>query len=393
MSLKTFGATFIISGSTIGAGMLGLPVVMGLFGLIPSIIVMFLVWLYMLSTAFMLLEANSWLRRDTPVNLISLSHITLGKIGSTVVWLTYGFLFYSLMVAYIIKSGDLLRSFNNSNFLTAEASYLLISFASFLIIWRGARVVDFFNQAFMLCLIVAYVSLIYAIAPSMEMSLLDDFRSNDYIFLVPFIIIAFGFHNMIPSVFEYLDRDINKTKMSIICGSFIPMLLYIVWVVVSLGVLDLQEVSDGFKENKIATELMGDITTSKTIAVGALSFSFFAIITSLLGQGLSLRDFLIDGTALLKIKLSKFVASIVCIFPALILAYMWPEMFFRCLQIAGGIAATLLFGVLPPMIIMRGRYKYSMKGSYKTPFGKVWLSIIALLSLAVFLYEACQVLL
>lgn len=392
MNLKTFGATFIIAGSTIGAGMLGLPVVMGLFGLIPSIIVMFLVWLYMLSTAFMLLEANSWFRRDAPVNLISLSHITLGKIGSAVVWLTYGFLFYSLMVAYIIKSGDLLRYLDRNGFLTAEASYLLIAFVSFLIIWQGARVVDIFNRAFMFCLILAYISLIYAIVPDMDISLLDDFRGNNYIFLVPFVIIAFGFHNMIPSVFEYLDRDINKAKVAIICGSLIPMLLYIVWVVVSLGVLDFQEVSTGFKENKIATELMGDIAANKAVAVGALLFSFFAIITSLLGQGLSLRDFLIDGMSLLKVKLSKFVASIACIFPALILSYMWPEVFFRCLQIAGGIAAMLLFGVLPPMIIIRGRYKYSMKGSYRIPFGKIRLSTIALISSAIFLYEVTQIL-
>lgn len=387
---KTFGATFIIAGSTIGAGMLGLPVVMGLFGFIPSMIVMVMVWGYMLSTAFMLLEANSWLKRDTPVNLISLSHLTLGKVGGGVVWVTYGFLFYSLMVAYIIKSGDLLRALDSNSFIGVDESYLIIAFCCFLVIWRGAKVVDIFNQLFMFGLIVAYITLIYAIAPGMDVSLLDDVHSYDYIFLVPFIIIAFGFHNMIPSVYEYLERDTNKTKAAIVYGSFIPMFLYIIWVVVSLGVLDFQEVSSGFKENKIATELMGDLATSPIIAIGAISFSFFAIITSLLGQGLSLRDFIIDGMSLIGVNLSKFVASIACIFPALIFAYTWPEIFFQCLQIAGGVAATLLFGILPPVILMRGRYKYSMKGDYKMTFNKPGLVIIAFFSTLIFIYEAYQ---
>ncbi|MBT4964383.1 MAG: hypothetical protein HOI53_02695 [Francisellaceae bacterium] len=390
-NFKTFGATFIIAGSTIGAGMLGLPVVMGLFGLIPGIIMMFLVWAFMLSTAFMLLEANSWFKEEESVNLISLAHVTMGRLGSIIVWATYGFLFYSLMVAYIIKGGDLLFILIGKNveiFSKTEASYLFVACLSFFIVWRGAKVVDIFNQIFMFGLMVAYITLIWAIAPFMDYSLLDDLHSNNYVFLVPFIIIAFGFHNMIPSIFDYLNRDVSQTKKAIIYGSLIPMVLYIIWIVVALGVLDYNEVAKGFSENKIATELMSDIGASIVISTGALVFSFFAILTSLLGQGLSLRDFLIDGFSLLNINLSKFIASALCIFPALFFSYTWPQIFFECLQIAGGIAATVLFGILPPIILLQGRYKFNKTGSYRFCFNKKGLYSIALLSTMIFVYQS-----
>nr|NGX29103.1 Tyrosine-specific transport protein [Candidatus Anoxychlamydiales bacterium] len=57
-SNKFLGSVLLISGTTIGAGMLGLPVMTGFAGFFPTLALLFFFWLYMLVTAFLYLEAN-----------------------------------------------------------------------------------------------------------------------------------------------------------------------------------------------------------------------------------------------------------------------------------------------------------------------------------------------
>ena len=57
---KTLGAILLVSGTTIGAAMLALPVVTGLAGFIPTALLFILFWAFMLFTAFLILEVNLW---------------------------------------------------------------------------------------------------------------------------------------------------------------------------------------------------------------------------------------------------------------------------------------------------------------------------------------------
>lgn len=100
---QLIGGILLVSGTTIGAGMLALPVSTGLAGFIPSIILLFVFWLYMTYTAFLMLEVNLWMGPHT--NLISMAKNTLGTIGEGVSWLTYLFLLYSLTTAYVAGAG------------------------------------------------------------------------------------------------------------------------------------------------------------------------------------------------------------------------------------------------------------------------------------------------
>lgn len=63
MSHKTgslLGGTLLITGSCVGAGMLGLPILTGLSGFAPSLVMFVLVWLFMTITGLLLVEANGW---------------------------------------------------------------------------------------------------------------------------------------------------------------------------------------------------------------------------------------------------------------------------------------------------------------------------------------------
>lgn len=93
------GGMLLVAGSCIGAGMLALPILTGLAGFFPSLAMLFLAWAGMTFTAFLLIEINGWFSKR--VNLLSMTERTLGKAGRSAAWISYLFLFYTLLLSYI----------------------------------------------------------------------------------------------------------------------------------------------------------------------------------------------------------------------------------------------------------------------------------------------------
>src|SRR5437016_13397564 len=98
---KSVGAVLLIAGCAIGAGMLGLPVITGAAGFIPSVVLLVLAWAFMATTGVLL--GDLVLSFDIPqINLITLAEKCLGNIGKWLTWILFSLLFYAIMVAYII---------------------------------------------------------------------------------------------------------------------------------------------------------------------------------------------------------------------------------------------------------------------------------------------------
>ena len=106
---RLIGAILLVAGTTIGAAMLALPVTTGLAGFIPALVVMTVVWLFMMLTAFYLLEVNLRLKGES--NIISMMHVTLGKKGEIVSWITYLLLLYALIAAYMVGASQIIANF------------------------------------------------------------------------------------------------------------------------------------------------------------------------------------------------------------------------------------------------------------------------------------------
>ena len=70
-----FGATMLVTGCCIGAGMIGLPVMSAFTGFMPSIAAMLLCYLFTTLTGLLLVEATLWF--DGKVNLPSIVEFAL----------------------------------------------------------------------------------------------------------------------------------------------------------------------------------------------------------------------------------------------------------------------------------------------------------------------------
>ena len=93
--VKTFGhlvgGTLLVAGTSLGVGMLALPVATASGGFIPAMVVYLICWIFMLCTGLLILEACIWMPKDA--NLITLSTRLLGKWGKASCWVLYLFSF------------------------------------------------------------------------------------------------------------------------------------------------------------------------------------------------------------------------------------------------------------------------------------------------------------
>ncbi|GAL18140.1 tyrosine-specific transport protein [Vibrio maritimus] len=103
MKSKVLGSTLIIAGTTIGAGMLALPIASAGIGFGTSILLMFALWALMAYTALLMIELHQY--ADHSATLHTLAKQILGDKGKYIASFAMLFLFYALCAAYIAGGG------------------------------------------------------------------------------------------------------------------------------------------------------------------------------------------------------------------------------------------------------------------------------------------------
>lgn len=360
---SVFGAMLLITGSCVGAGMLALPIMTGLAGFIPSLFMFLLAWGFMTLCALLLIEVNGWFKHR--VNIISMAGHSLGQLGRSLSWTLYLFLFYALSVAYISGSGSLVSTFFSTYLSMNCPSWVASTFFVLLfgtLVYFGTRQVDWWNRVLMACKIAAFLGLIYLGWRHVEPDLLLRTEPQYAIFSLPVLIIAFGFHNMIPSIMTYLNNDIKRVKKAIWGGSIFALVIYLIWEVLVLGIVPLDGkwgIVESLKADMEASQSLAGVLGISWVSSFAQALAFFAILTSFLAQSLGLVHFLADG---LRVKTEgPREAKSLCILallPPLVLALIYPQLFFKALNFAGGICANILFGFLPAVIVWMGRKQH-----------------------------------
>lgn len=381
---SVIGGMLLVAGSCIGAGMLALPILTGLAGFYPSLTVMILSWGFMTFTALLLLEINGWFKKQ--VNLVSMAYESIGQKGRIIAWLSYLFLFYSLLVAYAAASGKVFALILEALIgLSVPAPVASIFFTVLfgIIVFLGTKAVDQFNRALMVGLIATYIGMIALGIYRVEPELLASSMPKYVLLSLPVLVVSFGFQNMIPSLTAYMKGDLKRVRTSIIGGSLITLAIYLVWSMLVLGVVPPNLIHESYVKGEEATIPLRRILGDSGISQFSQGFAFFAIVTSFLAQGLTLTHFLADGFKLQPKKSNLWWLTSLALLPPLILALYNPKIFFRALSFAGGICAMILFGILPIWMAWIGRYRNRHTSDYHVSGGKPSLIIGLLFALLV----------
>src|SRR3990167_2212670 len=140
--------------------MLALPVVTATMGFGMACLLLVFAWIFMTYSAFLMLEVNLWLPRNS--NLISMSVATLGPIGGIISWFTYLMLLYSVLCAYTSGGSDILHHFCyavNLDF-SQNATAIIFVCVIGLIVYQGIHLVDHVNRYLMSTKLISYILLV-----------------------------------------------------------------------------------------------------------------------------------------------------------------------------------------------------------------------------------------
>jgi len=385
---SVIGGMLLIAGSCIGAGMLGLPIVTGFAGFFPSLLMFFIAWIFMTATALLLVEVNGWFSKQ--VNLLSMSGSTLGKWGKNLCWVMYLFLFYSLLVAYISGSGSLVSTILQNSFSLKLPIWIASLFFVILfgwVVYLGTRRVDHVNRGLMFGKIGFFILLIIVGIQFLRPGLLLRTEPKYVFSALPLLVIAFGFHNMIPSLTAYLNGDLKRVRITIVGGSLMAFVIYLIWEILVLGIVPLRGPNGliaSLMSDQEASQAIAAIVRSPAISVFSQGLAFFAILTSFLAQALSLVHFLADGFKINYKKQESVGLCILALLPPLVLSLIYPQLFFKALNFAGGICAVVLFGIMPALMVWMGRYRKQTSSGYQVPGGKA--TLIGVLVIAAFIF-------
>ncbi len=357
---KFVGATLLVSGTTIGAAMLALPVASGLSGLIPSLLVMFLGWFFMYLAARILLEVCLVHPNDS--NIVTLAFETLGKKGAFLAVASYLFLLYALITAYLAALSGLFEQFLLPYMGPSipKIFYSLPLIALFSCVFLlGVGALDRMNRLLMSGLVLGFVLLVSFVFSSIDLDRLWVFREGFILSSLPVIVTAFGYHVIIPSLVSYLDRDELSIRKAIFYGSFFPLITYAIWQAACIGSVPLtgpESIEWGYENGINGASLLASQTKVPLIALGADLFSICAILTSFLGVSLSLFDFLRDGLKNCSWAQSRKILLVVTFLPPLIFVLSNPRAFFVALDLAGTYGVVFLLALLPSIMLWIKRY-------------------------------------
>lgn len=387
MDFKLLGSILLIVGSSIGAGMLALPIVTAELGFIGSLILLLVCWAVVTTAAFILLEVNLWMPMNSNINTMARS--TMGPIGQIISWISYLLLLYALLCAYIGGGSDLFRHLLEKWGIVIPAWTAAIIFTALFgsIVYMGIKSVDYVNRGLMLIKFSALFVLVILLVPLISSAKLAAGNIHNIISSVAITVTvtSFGFATIIPSLRIYLKGDLRKLKQAIFFGSLIPLICYIIWDAAIMGVIPLNG-THGLARILNSDNSTSDLTQALSITVANLSVTLFmqlftsvCVLTSFLGVSLCLTDFWADALQLEKKGYSHLLIVAATFLPPLIVVLFFPGLFVTALQYAG-INIFVLLILLPALMAWIGRYHKKYSQNFTVPGGKILLSMMILLS-------------
>lgn len=399
MNSKILGGVLLICGTSVGTGILGIPSDTGGAGFGWSLVLFLLCWSFSTLAALFYMEVHLW-QKSPSSNLLSMTHFFFGPKAKAFIWLVYLALLYSLMCTYLLAGSSwIIQSFAYlSPVDLGQITGMLIFIALIgLFVFFGIRMVDHVNRLMLFGLALTYILILTMTLPSTQSHLLLQPAQNLWHLpkAVPLLITAFGYSIIVPSLSVYFEGQAKLLQKTIVMGSVITLVIYILWEIATLGNIPLHgphglhEIARGLDNGTEVANALIHITQNPHLTYVITLFALFAVITSFLGVSMALYHALADGLQMKPTGITGCLLLVLTYIPPMIFLLIIPTGFNQILSWAGVLVAFLM-GVLPALMIFKGRYSLQLKG-YRVPGGVVLPSVVLLFFIAVmgaeFLYK------
>lgn len=379
---KIAGSVMLIMGTLIGGGVLALPMVGIGSGFIPAVSMMLFLWALMLITGFLFLE-TALAFPSGENSFTSMAAKTLGRTGQFITFISYLLLLYALVAAYVAGGGSLLSEL----FQLADIyipPYLggiifAIVLGSFVV--HGVKAVDYLNRVFFSFKALFLIVTLLLLAPHVDFSkpMLREAQFQYIWAAAPIFLTAFGYHVLIPTLTNYLNRRAKIIGIVLFLGTFLTLLIYLFWLFDVLGILTTENFIWFIQKNGSTGELISMLMGAaghKYAKVALNAFANITITTSFLGVSLGLSDFLSDAFQRSRSLRGKVKISVLTFLPPVLFVIIYPKGFILALGYAS-ICVAISHVMLPALMVWRMRVK-RIGSSYRVWGGLPLLSFVFL---------------
>ena len=344
MKNRTLGSILIVAGTTIGAGMLAMPLASAGVGFGVTLGLLITLWALMCYTALLLLEVYQHVPAD--MGLGSLAARYLGRYGQWATGFCMLFLLYALTAAYISGAGELLASSLNQWLdwrLPPAAGVLIFTGIGGTVVCIGTSLVDLFNRFLFSAKIIFLAIMLALLLPHIHQINLLTLPLQQGLAL-----------SAIPG------GDIRKLRRVFVIGSFIPLVAYIFWQLATLGSIDSPVFTALLAKNAGLNgllEAIREVVASAHVELAVHLFADLALATSFLGVALGLFDYLADLFQRQNSAAGRLQSGLITFLPPLAFALFYPRGFVMALGYAG-VALAVLALMLPSLLVMKSRQQH-----------------------------------
>ncbi len=362
MNKAFFQAVAFLIGTTIGAGILGIPYVVQKSGIYLGLAYIVVLGIFTLIINLYVGEVS--LRTKGTHELTGYAEKFIGKWGKNALLISLLIEIYGALSAYLIGVS---HSFSAILGLSTDFWILAYFILMGLILFRGINVVKGYEVIFNAAKLLLIFSIIFFAFAFIKA---DSFSLPETPALaLPFGVILFSFMGLtaIPELKHILNQDRKAVKNAIILGSIIPIVVYVLFAISVVGVT-------GSSTTEVATIALGAKLGFFMSLLGSV-FAIFSMTTAFLAVALALiwifhYDYGVNKTV-------SFAATMLV---PLIIALSGKLGFIRLLGLSGSIAGGVTI-ILCLIMFHKSKESFERKPEYQLKASMILSSILALIIL------------
>jgi len=369
---SVIGGACIIASVCVGAGMLGLPSAGAGAWTTWSSLAIILTMVVMTVSGWMLLEAFKPYALTASFNSVTkdlLGH-KINVFNNLTVYFVGGILLY----AYITSSGLILGGLLGIDNQLASVLFVLV-FSWF--VWHSTRAVDRISVVLIAFMVLSFVFGVSGLASKIDTAMLfhsfaEELGQAPYaLAMLPVALTSFGYHHSVASMRAYYGEE-QRAKQAILGGTLIALALYLLWLLSIFGNLPRSAFGPVIAKGgdvDVLLRALASVIESKQVSQAINLFSMAAILSSFIGVGLGVFDYLADLFKFDNSRQGRAKSWAVTFLPPLALSLMFPFGFVVAIGYAGA-AATVWACIIPALLAKKSRELAPGEAGFRAPGGQ-----------------------
>ncbi len=270
-----------------------------------------------------------------------------------------------LLYAYITASGsildNLMKPFIDLGVSGSRLWSVVFVFVFSYFVWHSTRIVDRISVLLIIFMSLSFIFSTYGLATNIDLTILFDSQGTETnyaqyaIGMLPVALTSFGYHHSVATMRAYYGEE-RKAKYAILGGAIIALALYLLWILSIFGNLPRNHFSSIIAHDGNLDILLNTLSNicSNEVKQAIHAFSIAAILSSFIGVGLGLFDFLADFFKFDNSKLGRTKSWAVTFLPPLCLSLLFPLGFLKAIGYAGAVA-TIWACIIPAVLAYKSR--------------------------------------